>query len=458
MRKKFLTAFSLLLAVLLLLSACASDGNTGTTEPATEAETPGTVLFSADSSYTIIRGDNAKDTAVQAAVKLRNAVKDVLNSTDTVKIDTDFLMDNKKNLTIDYRACEILVGETNRRESQDILATLTKPTQYVIRTVNDKLVILGGNDYATAEAVKIFIETYLPTEPTDRIVLEGPVDITGERATEGPALAENAAYRLLSWNLGCAVGNLDDVVTILERYMPDIISLQECNGKSYTGAVDKFIAAHPEYKVVKRNHDDGTGLCTPIIYNSDVMGLVTGGCEWLRSRYTGTSTKSIGWAIFEMDGQKFGVLNFHGAVISTSYKGYETMPADERSTLSAEWRYDNAKQLIELKDRIFKLNGEIPITINGDCNFSANGRAFSVFTDDGFIDSEAKADKKGDYGYRTAFSYGSAIPGKGESIDHIVGRSGIHFYYYDVIREEPAVTASDHCPVFVDIGFEIPKE
>ena len=454
MKRRIFSGIALVLALLLLLSAC-GDTNPADTEAeqSTEAAPSGLVLFSKEDSYKIIRGDRSGETETAAAVRLRNSVKEVMTNLDTVIIETDFLIDNKKDETVDHPGKEILIGHTNRRESREITETL-KANEYVIRAVNDKVVITGGNEYSTDEAMRVFLDMYLPLCNADGWVIDAALDVKGETSREGPELSEGASYRLLSWNLGCAVGVLSDVVTVLEKYMPEIIALQECNPKSHTDAVDKFIARHPEYKFAKRSHDSGTKLYTPIIYNSDVVNLVYANCEWLRSRYTGTNTKSIGWAVFEVDGQQFAMLNFHGAVVSADYDGYQNMSSDERSAIAAEWRLDNVKQLLELKDKIVRNYGDIPITINGDCNFNSTSQCFNNLLNAGFKDAEQTADVKIDYGYKTSYSYKNGVPGKGNSIDHIFGINGIHFVTFDIIREEPVATASDHTPIYADIGFD----
>ncbi|MBQ7338322.1 MAG: hypothetical protein IJW40_07705 [Clostridia bacterium] len=55
---------------------------------------------------------------------------------------------------------EILVGETTRQESIDALASLGE-NEYVIKVVGETLVIVGQNDEATAQAVRVFIKEIL---------------------------------------------------------------------------------------------------------------------------------------------------------------------------------------------------------------------------------------------------------------------------------------------------------
>ena len=57
--------------------------------------------------------------------------------------------------------CEILIGDTNRLESQNA-STVLKQDDYVCRWDTGKLVICGGSDDATAEAVGRFIDDVLP--------------------------------------------------------------------------------------------------------------------------------------------------------------------------------------------------------------------------------------------------------------------------------------------------------
>ncbi len=161
-----------------MLTGCSKDeqGDTVTGEVTFDYTTSGDVSVSTgktltfikdgSSEYTLVRPDRAdsKGTVVEAATRLRNAIETASGikldfTTDWVMPDTD-TTDNK----------EILVGNNDRPETKQVAATL-REDDYAIQVVNNKLVILGGSDAKTAEAVDKFIELYFSAARED-LVLE----------------------------------------------------------------------------------------------------------------------------------------------------------------------------------------------------------------------------------------------------------------------------------------------
>ena len=110
-----------------------------------------------------------------------------------------------------------------------------------------------------------------------------------------------------------------------------------------------------------------------------MLTLKDAGVEWLRDRYTQTNTKSIEWAVFEdKNGETFALINFHGAVCFNTYKGFENYTKAQLSAQVNEWRKGNARQLLEVRDRLIGKYGAIPVMINGDCNFNSSSEAYSL--------------------------------------------------------------------------------
>lgn len=83
-------------------------------------------------------------------------------------------------------AKEILIGRTNRPESEQVYATL-KGRSFAVRTVGDKIVIVGTDDALTLSAVQYFINQYLGNAAT--ITLS--VDVTAPNLSATP-LASSA--------------------------------------------------------------------------------------------------------------------------------------------------------------------------------------------------------------------------------------------------------------------------
>ena len=108
--------------------------------------------------YTIVRGENADEDTVKAAVKLRKAIEELTGIKPV--ITTDF---EKESAGIVRKDKEILVGVTNRDESRSHYETLAA-RDFVIDFSTSRLAIIGGTGKATAAAVDYFIENYFDSE------------------------------------------------------------------------------------------------------------------------------------------------------------------------------------------------------------------------------------------------------------------------------------------------------
>ena len=164
MNFKYYKRIALCLAMLCVLlavcglAACTPDE---TPDDAVE-ETPAEPLVLMDettrlSIYTVVRAELADKRIIDVAAGLRTSLKNYYGA-EKWEILTDWEKDpNPDEIATRY---EILVGQTNRPESEQVYAELGED-QYAIRVVNNKLVIIGVDDKRTIMAVKYFTETYL---------------------------------------------------------------------------------------------------------------------------------------------------------------------------------------------------------------------------------------------------------------------------------------------------------
>lgn len=452
MRPRHFRILICILMLSLLLASCQTSGgstnDTTDTADTTEPAPAELVLFGGDVTYNIYRDTYATTTVCSAVRRLSRRVYDDFGSVWTGLVSEDFAVGVGRDDTIENEEPEILLGSTNRRESREVNATLGAD-EYVIEVVGNKVIVTGGSDYATVQAIDRFIELYFP-EGAETVKIPADLLIKGEASMRQVAVNSEAKYRLMTWNLGCAVGVASDAVDVITKYLPDIVALQECNASIQKNVIDSL----PEiYRVATRYHSGtSTYVYTPIIYNSELFTLRDSGVEWLRDRYTGTNTKCAAWAVLEdAEGNVFADVNFHGAVCSASYKGFESMSSEERAEQARTWRDGNARQILEIIGRIEDRFGTIPIMVNGDCNFTSSSTAYSIITSAGLTDSELTARLGRVSGYQTYFSYGTKIK-SGLSIDHIFGRNAIDFVEHYIVRDDNVLTASDHCPVYVDFN------
>ena len=108
------------------------------------------------SDYIIVRSDYAKTDEINAAVELRTNIAKKTNY--DIKLTTDF--EKRGTDPINRPKHEILVGNTNREETQSVFAELGK-YDFAIKIINEKIVIVGGTERKTLEAVNYFIENFM---------------------------------------------------------------------------------------------------------------------------------------------------------------------------------------------------------------------------------------------------------------------------------------------------------
>lgn len=146
--KKFLFLGILLLSFIFLFSSCNGNANTA------DSENNNTVKVKEIKNigeYTLVRSDTADNTTKDALTALRNAIKEKTGT--SVSVGTDF--GAKKEL-------EILIGETGRSASKKAAEELGGDYDYIIRLDGSSIVIVGGSSEATAEAVNVFIDHFMP--------------------------------------------------------------------------------------------------------------------------------------------------------------------------------------------------------------------------------------------------------------------------------------------------------
>ncbi len=213
----------------LFLSACGDSA--ATTEGASGYVIDGSNV----TNYTVIRSDYAEGDLVRCGMDVRYAFEEAGYD---LEIGTDFYREGNDNYTIGE--FEILVGETNRPETQEFLDGL-QMWQYGYALVGQKLVIAGHDDAATRSAVEAFRE-YLAAEETFSFSAEDNY-IYGE-VKEGTG----TLYSLLTYNFGA--GSVDDAKVAeaaadVTAYAPDLVIVQN----AYGDTADKLSAQLSGYEL-----------------------------------------------------------------------------------------------------------------------------------------------------------------------------------------------------------------
>lgn len=160
--KQLITILALLVC-LTGMTACEAD------TPETDTETE---AVSAECIYTIVRGDSSSKEETDGAVRLRNALQEY---GFTVELVTDWV--NRGENVEDHRYTnEILLGDTNRQESEAAYAALCTGTPDMVNytiTSNENHYILAASagyvDEAVTELIALFTEdlSRLGTAPVE---------------------------------------------------------------------------------------------------------------------------------------------------------------------------------------------------------------------------------------------------------------------------------------------------
>jgi|GEM_PF-834492 len=186
--KKWLVCL-IALALCAALASCRTEKtpDAGTETPETEAAARVTLIDAASGTdYVIVRTDVKGDYEYEMSVRLQNAVKEATGT--ELALRTDWYKDS---YGFAPTAHEILVGTTNRSETEAVLADWRTNgyRDWTVRLAGEKIVIYGGSPAALSEAVEHFIshyvqngavavpdnlnDTYLHTWPLDAIRIGG---------------------------------------------------------------------------------------------------------------------------------------------------------------------------------------------------------------------------------------------------------------------------------------------
>lgn len=468
MKKALILLLSLLLTLTLLCSCggdpapaetTAADVSASESESVTETAPVSTALtvIEADGStkFKVIRPELTNNVIVSLAVEFMNTLNNTYKS--KVGISDDWTKNTDENGLVTSDAYEILLGDTNRRESAEA-KELMGDNDYIICVIGNKVVIQGKSVYSVKFAAEQFVSKYV-TKAGEALVVDLSEPIVGMGSSQGISLSEGAEMRIMTFNvLGSGQEPAKRAPYIQETiltYMPDVVGFQECNAEQHGLTIN---ALKGDYTLAQYKHESGTVIYTPIIYLTEKYTQIESGVQWLDSRYTGTNTKSVAWVVLKSNetGKTFAVINMHGAVISTDYKGFETMPSGERSKLVNEWRVDNVRQMLDIRTDIQNRHGKIAVFFTGDFNFNSDSDAYRATKAAGLTEAEVSATGKKTTGYASYSGTAGKAPGMGKSIDHV-------FYHPDeavairhhIARDEVyEYSASDHCAVWADVAIK----
>ena len=197
--KKYKRFLAVLLLLALLVSSFASCGDSDEDENVESIfEQIVVESDSAESTETEAQSDVAEHIYVLISKNCTSSLaKRALDFVELLRVQTGLLVDLKydnEHPNSPNGTCEILIGNTDRLETENALSML-KRDDYICRWDTGSLVICGGSDEATLKALEAFIESVLPRANRYSIMEKSATleFIDGELHGLGTTLPESAS-------------------------------------------------------------------------------------------------------------------------------------------------------------------------------------------------------------------------------------------------------------------------
>ena len=265
---------------------------------------------------------------------------------------------------------------------------------------------------------------------------------------------EAPIYEVMSWNVYLGRGDMNALADVIEEKRPDIINLQECTDPCKNMLRDVLNRVE-EYVLVCDKIGNMT-CATPIIFDSLRFDYIDSGTEMLEDIYEGVKTKSLSYVVLEEKESGRGLihLNFHGAVCTPNYDGYEDYTSEECSSIAMIWKEGNVHQLMDKAEELKRQFGNYPVEFSGDCNFDEDSIPYQSVVSSGYFDAEKTAvEERTQDGLKSNHPL-AGQPAEGKTIDHIFADRKLTFLKHHIEREHDALVASDHCPVLATVQME----
>ena len=390
-----------------------------------------TPYFNADNKledYVVIYSADAAD----AAKKFVKAVEKRNHVTLTMKPDSEKEVEK-----------EILIGDTNRKQSSDVAANKLSFTFMVNGT---KLVINSKNPGYIEGAVDYVTKYFVSTAPTMNLAPDTEVTSISYVGPESAELYDGADLRIMSFNILSEEWTAEAVMeprilgvigTIL-FYMPDVIGIQEVSTKWYTVLRsylgDDYTFINSDLRGTKDNN------YTALAYNKKTVKHLKSDL-YTYSVYNSWRLRVVNFGLFEHleTGKQFGVTNTH---FNANHNNRDHTP--ERTTQATEF-------VAKIKEYQTKYN--CPIIMTGDFNSKDETTPYGVIVKDGTIKEAKRTAKVKGKICRTYHNLGEMPPSDSSSIDHIFHTTDITPLYYTTLIDSVLSITSDHTPIFADFKF-----
>lgn len=273
-------------------------------------------------TYTIIRSAAASVDISDTARELRTAIRKNLNT------DLDSVLETASK---DHSGYEILIGETNRKESANAISRIRKNRtecldDFIVKVDGKKIVITGENDKATKTAVQWFSDTFCKSITTWGYLREGyeffytPEITSPEITIAGQTLTRFKAVmpRLASYVYGRAICDLQEFIA--EEYNTDFV-------------IDDERVKEVDYEILVSDLDRPESKSVTAEKNGWVIKAV--GKKLVIKGYSDVETYYA--AVYFLDSVKNAVKTGKGFQITDGYEKRGTVDYSKKDTIQYSW-------------------------------------------------------------------------------------------------------------------------
>lgn len=198
--------------VILTLTACGIDGSqTQTGDGSMSAPVTAVLVSGAASDYVIIRPAEPDEYEFNAAILLRDGIREACGV--TLEIKADLIIAGTGYAETPH---EILIGNVNRGVMTEVYAGFKYTGDYTAGVRGDKIVIAGNTPGATYRAAEAFAAQYL-TGDTPELILSDENNINYSMVTSIDSISiagnELSGFTVVSGNQGALISSAIDALT-----------------------------------------------------------------------------------------------------------------------------------------------------------------------------------------------------------------------------------------------------
>lgn len=326
------------------------------------------------SAYTIVY-PNGSDCGEAAARTLRTILNEKCGISLSVSNDNSA-----------PRSFEILIGYTNREESQNhLLEDGIGQMEYGYRVINRKISIQGyrGNGYGLETACKNFLKVITTDNRKETNIKEGYVMKLKVELKEDQyaSLSSGADVRVMTANVLSEEWGGTDVepraellFANLQYYLPDVVGMQEVSIK-WKDSI-KTVLEGSQYTLIHEIVKGTDSNYCSMLYNTETLELVKSDAYRL-SIGGPMKARTVTWAVFKhkTTGEQFIVINTH--------LDWTQTPNDFTSQTSTT-PYSREQQVREISVTYNQLKAEYPnadILLTADWNTMKDAHPLNVLTE-----------------------------------------------------------------------------